>query len=129
MLKLTVTLSLLLGLVRTGLCTEQWVCQNDYEAHCSTEGCAIYQGDDFTSASVLLSSEGELEICLYSGCWQGQSEVLADSPYLVLQGKHLQWNNPYTSNQQQALLSLERATNLATLQVAGFQLALLCKLR
>ncbi|GGB14150.1 hypothetical protein [Agarivorans gilvus] len=119
--------SLLLGLsLMSAVSAELWVCHNDYEARCSELGCAVYQQDDFTPASVLLSSEGELEICLYTGCWQGQGQVLAQAPYLVIQGNKLDWNSPFKVDQQDALLSLERSSNIATMQVAGFQLSLLC---
>lgn len=103
-----------------------WHCRNDMESACTTSGCHVTTGDDFTPVDVWLQENGGMSICMYSGCWEGQGEVLSRAPYLVVMSKQLVWDSPHKSDNAQALISLELASGVAVMQVAGFHEPLLC---
>lgn len=118
---------LMLSFVSSGAISEEWNCRNDFESSCSQMGCVVFQGESFTPADVRIKSNGELLICKYSGCWEGKGQVLSKSPFLVVFGKQLKWNNPYQPEYIDALISLKLTSNVAVLQVAGFHEPLICK--
>ncbi|QSX35294.1 hypothetical protein JYB87_08925 [Shewanella avicenniae] len=106
-----------------------WQCHNDIEVTCHAAGCnaVMDSNEQFTPADVSFNDEGNTQICMYSGCWAGKSQILTLSPYLVLLGETLTWNNPADVQQISALISLERASNIAIVQVAGFHEPLICQ--
>lgn len=54
---------------------EAWNCRNQVEVWCTADGCAARPPDEFTPMDVTLSTNGDVSICAYSGCWNGSARV------------------------------------------------------
>ncbi len=104
-----------------------WSCSNDFESSCSGDGCVLLQGEDFTPLSISVSDAGELTVCAYTGCWQGQGRVLARSPFLVVLGEQLEWNHPGQDNPVDLLLSINLVKSTGALSSPHFDQPLYCK--
>ncbi|WNO09408.1 hypothetical protein [Teredinibacter sp. KSP-S5-2] len=105
---------------------EQWDCVNDFESRCSEDSCRVFEKDNFTPLSVSFSDAGNVDVCAYSGCWQGKGEVLSSEPFLVIVGVGLTWNNPAIDNKENLLLSFNPKTHVAMLNISSFYLPVIC---
>ncbi len=106
-----------------------WSCKNEkFESRCDKGSCSVESKvGSFTALGVTFSDEGEMSICVYSGCWEGKGEVLANSPYLVLLGAALPWSNPKSDDKQEVLIGLDIQNKTATVQVLNFVQPLVCE--
>lgn len=117
----------LLVLVSGPVLGQEWYCYNEFESGCTQAGCVVNTDDDFTPADVRFNAHGNMEICMYSGCWAGGGVILSTSPYLVIITHNLVWNSPTRRERREALISLERSSNIAVVQVAGFHEPMICR--
>ncbi|MDF0532837.1 hypothetical protein PY479_00935 [Shewanella sp. A32] len=94
LMKFLMTLILLLWCI-TGVQAQSWDCQIDFESRCTpADGCSTFgaKGDDNTKpVSVAFDSAGNFDICIYSGCYQGQGAVLSTSPFLSITEADAEW--------------------------------------
>lgn len=64
---------------------EEWHCRNpDVEVFCSDGRCGASLADNFTPLSVYFNGEGRLEVCAYTGCWEGDGEVRSVDRWLMI---------------------------------------------
>ncbi|SDJ82172.1 hypothetical protein SAMN04488540_11411 [Ferrimonas sediminum] len=113
-------------LCSNGALAAGWQCSNDFESHCSQQGCAVAQSPDFTPLSVSFNDSGDVSVCAYSGCWQGRGVVLARQPYLVILGTAIPWSAPSDDNSSDMVLTLNPQTGVAVLQNEVFDQPLVC---
>jgi len=55
---------------------DAWHCKNDIEVWCSVDGCAAKDADETTPMSISASRSGAYSVCAYTGCWEGQADVI-----------------------------------------------------
>lgn len=115
-----------LGGIPFWVSAQGWRCFNDIEVRCYDAHCLAFDNDDFTPLSVDFDESGKLSVCAYSGCWQGRGHILSAQPYFVIFAEDLKWNNPYAENTENVLISLNRKSNIAILQVDFFNQPLIC---
>lgn len=70
--------------------TETWKCRNDLELSCAKGACEVEPEGTFTPMDVYADTSGALNVCAYSGCWEGVGRVLGDDRFLVLIGRDLE---------------------------------------
>ena len=105
--------------------------------NCRNEGTEIYCGDGKCEASenhtpmdVSFDASGKMEVCAYSGCWQGQStSTLFSGIYLTLISDNLKWNANPTRKFTTAALTINRTKLTAIIMVAAFAHPLTCEIR
>jgi hypothetical protein len=105
--------------------TQSYQCANDIEIQCSASECRS-ESDGFTPMSVSFDTSGDLNVCAYSGCWQGQADVHTAGQFITLTGMNLPFS---TSDQEQHIaITLDRSDNVAILKADSFAQPLFCKI-
>ena len=105
---------------------EDWHCRNPaLEVRCA-EGACSASSEGFTPLAVSFDARGRVEVCAYSGCWQGSGRVWRDGAHWLLSARGLAW---LADARQTAdfMLTFDARERLATLQGAGFALPLVCE--
>jgi hypothetical protein len=94
----------------------EWSCQNaDFEISCSDNTCI--QSDGFTPMSITLSA-GNMNICAYSGCWDGPpTRVDTTGRFVSFVANDLPWTQP-TGEAGAASISIDIETGAATVLIA-----------
>ena len=120
--------SLVLALAGTALAGEAsaWTCRNeDLEITCDADRCK--SSDGFTSMSVAVDGDGTMEVCAYSGCWQGQiNQNVQSNRWIIVASENMRWTG--TSPDTGAFaLALDRATGVAVLNGEGFAQPMICR--
>ena len=127
-----VILILLFGLILIGARAQNWHCQNDLEVQCSDNSCETTPKAEFTPMDISFDNSGTTSICAYSGCWEGISDVLNTTNFLVLIGQELRFSTALEtddSNAGQSMsLSLDKNDDIAVLKLGSFAQPLHCEL-
>ncbi len=106
--------------------SRSWACKNTLEVSCFENDCQA--SPVFTPMSVDFKLSGDVSVCAYSGCWQGQAEVIDSGQFLVFIGTNL----PFSTNSDPAaaeniVIALDQTDNVATLKAGAFAQPLLCE--
>lgn len=107
--------------------TEKWTCVNDFESRCDEDSCSVFEQDNFTPLSVSFNDAGNVEVCAYSGCWEGAGDVIAKEPFFVIVATGLTWNNPAIDNKEDLLIGFNPKTRVAMLNIGSFHQPVICK--
>lgn len=109
---------------------ETWNCRNaDMEIGCSEGRCEATIGHGFTPMGVAFNDDGEVSICAYSGCWEGQGEVTRSELFVSITASNLTYSTdtePGTMRQDAAIL-LDLSDNIALLKLGTYAQPLVCK--
>ncbi|HLU61808.1 MAG TPA: hypothetical protein VKZ99_05595 [Gammaproteobacteria bacterium] len=108
---------------------EVWRCTNqDFEAHCSADGCTV-NDDAFTPMDVLVSREGYVFFCMYSGCWEGQGKVLQTGRHLSVHAEALEWTPDVNESGETAegAILVDTQDLHALLSINGYAQPLACR--
>ncbi len=54
---------------------DAWSCSNDIEVWCTVDSCAAKSADETTPMAIAARRTGEISVCAYTGCWEGEAEV------------------------------------------------------
>lgn len=77
--------------------------------------------------SVQLASTGKMDVCAYSGCWQGLGSVQSSGDFRIWVGHDLSFSTaPHTENQQDIAIVLDLSDGIATLKAGAFAHPLRC---
>lgn len=120
----TFLLSLLF--LSSGSFAQSWHCKNsDFEIYCGAKGCEV-NSDGFTPMSIQLQQNGQVGICAYSGCWEGQAKVLVSQSHWLFSAHDLQWQG---LNQDTAsfMLAVDQNTQTGFIQGEGFAMPMQCE--
>lgn len=121
-------LSLILSLSLFGVTaqTETWQCRNDVEIKCADGKCEAETKDAFTPMDVSFDQTGMINVCAYTGCWQGTGKVNDDGDFLTLTGNGLKFS---TSDDmaESIVISLDRRDDIAVIKAGSFAQPLLCE--
>lgn len=107
---------------------QNWHCHNTLEVRCARTGCTVLGEDDFTPMSVNASSSGELSVCAYSGCWQGQARAWSRSPWLFWTAHQLPWQGMPAQPEaaEDVVLVIDQDEGIALIRAGPFAQALIC---
>lgn len=99
---------------------KNWNCtNNDMEIHCDSKGCEV--SDAFTPLSVSLETDGEMSICVYSGCFEGKGEVINNKTHIFYSGYNLKFS---TSNSEDMkadfLIAIDDYDKIAVIKGFGY---------
>lgn len=105
-----------------------WACRNHLEVYCRDGACEVADLDQFTPMSIHLEDAGALSVCAYTGCWEGQAEVVDGDPFLVALGNNLPFSTASddAESDRDVALVIDRSDGVATLKVGVFAQPLLC---
>lgn len=122
------SLILILSIFCVAVNAENWQCRNDMEINCADGKCKSKEKDGFTPMSVSFSDTGKMNVCAYSGCWEGTGKVFEDGNFMMLSGQSLKFS---TSNSVMAreniAITFDKTDNIGMLKVADFAHPLICK--
>ena len=104
---------------------EDWRCRNDLEVSCGEAGCSAEAGDAFTPMDIHIGGTGEISVCAYSGCWEGDAKTIEDGRFLMLIGHGLEHST--SEDPQDLVLTIDRQDGVGMLKVSSFALPILCK--
>lgn len=106
---------------------ETWNCKNrNMEVTCSDGECAV--SDAFTPMDVAFNDSGDLLVCAYSGCWEGEGEIYRSGNFLGIFGKQLSFStDPDPDRKQDVALLLDMTDNVALLKAGVYAQPLICR--
>ncbi len=109
---------------------EEWSCSNEAaEITCGAETCEVKTGDDFTPSRLTVNANGEVSLCAYSGCWEGQAVSMARvGRYVTAVGLDLPWSAPANPAASIAA-TIDTQSNVAVLLADGFAHPMTCTTR
>lgn len=124
-------LLLLVSLFNSGLESKTWQCRNDLEITCSADKCESETADSFTPMSVQFSENGQMNVCAYSGCWEGLGNVYINGDFLVVSGLNMNFSTApkSESSNENILISLDKRDNVANIKAGAFAQPLVCELK
>lgn len=127
-LLMAMLMAMLMAIAAMDAIAATWNCSNpDMEIGCS-EGKCEATFDAFTPMDVAFNDDGALLVCAYSGCWEGDGEVLKTADFLAIAGHQLSFSTdpvPGEMRQDVAIL-LDLHDNVALLKSGGYAQPLLC---
>lgn len=108
--------------------SQGWSCRNkDVEISCDSTACLVAQGSDFTPMDLTLSKTGEISLCAYSGCWEGQAKTItAEGQFLNLIGSNLSWSGSQESAADLAI-TVNKTSQTATLLMDSYAQPMTCE--
>ena len=105
-----------------------WHCQNlSAEISCSDEDCTLKTQQDFTPFHIVVSNQGQLSVCAYSGCWEGTAKMLQDENHYLFSAQKSIWSAQDNPRIAKFMLGIDAQNNMGFLQGEGFSLPLQCK--
>lgn len=104
-----------------------WTCRNtDMEISCSKGTCSSSKPGEFTPMSVSLSGQ-TLNVCAYSGCWDGKAATLTDQHLIYAHSDTMIWSGPDKKDPATFQFALNKTQKLAVIIGEGFAQPVHCK--
>ncbi len=101
-----------------------WSCRNkDMQISCNSEKCSV--AEDFTPIDVSFDERGSLNICAYSGCWEGRGKVLQSENHLLISGHELRWSGT-TPVKGSFMIAFDKKNNIAVINGETFAMPIVC---
>lgn len=98
------------------------------EIQCDSTGCNAESSSSVTSMQLTLNNLGDYSACAYSGCWEGQAEVLQTDSHLILHSHEAPFvSGDSKTNEASLVISVDLADNIAVLKVDSFAQPLQCR--
>lgn len=82
-LMLTFLLAAMLSSSKSEIPPDTWDCANDVEVWCAVDGCAARPEGEMTPMSITARRDGVFSVCAYTGCWEGESNLVEANGRLV----------------------------------------------
>lgn len=97
------------------------------EISCDGEGCSTAEA--FTPMSIAFNDDGEMYLCMYSGCWEGRGQVMQTAGFLSIAGADLTWSTDpeRRSSRQSAAVVLDLHDSIAVMKVGTYAQPLVCE--
>ncbi len=98
------------------------------EIQCDTRGCRVEDSESATPMEVTLDDSGSYSACAYSGCWEGQAEVLKTETHLILHATQAPFFSGGSSTDGKPMVvSVDLTDDIAVLKVGPFAQPLQCR--
>lgn len=75
---------------------------------------------------VAFDERGAMNICAYSGCWEGKGKVFKSGNHLLLSGHKLGWSSAAHEGGD-FMIALDKSHSVAVINGEGFAMPLICK--
>lgn len=116
-----------LALAAATMAPEGWRCRNTVEVQCHDGECAALPRDETTPLDVAFSTTGSFIVCAYTGCWQGDGEVLETDSLLSIVQDAVPWSDPSNpDNAQDIAIVFDRGDRTAVVKAGVFVVPLAC---
>ena len=103
---------------------ESWRCRNEVEVWCDETGCSAKTGDEVMPMDISASSEGDISVCAYTGCWEGRADYSEAAGRLLWRGDRL----PFVSAIEGAVtLLVMRPDGVGFVRAGGLASPLTCR--
>ena len=103
----------------------EYHCRNDIEVQCSASDCTVAKSADFTPMSVSFRHNGDLSICLYSGCYDTLATIKKESGFYTVLAAKVPFSTDVQSKKNIAL-SMDLKDQIAVVKVGSFAQPLRC---
>ena len=127
-LNVALPLTLWIALVSSTAAAEHWACGVHFESQCSESGCSAYgDRDDGNTKPVFaqFDESGNFQICMYTGCFEGQGKVLTTKPFLSITKEGVSWTGT-DGEDTDVFIVLERKENIGMFKAASFVQPIIC---
>ena len=98
-----------------------WHCRNTIEVACTATVCEAAK--EFTPMDIHVGA-GKLEVCAYSGCWQGKAQLRNIAGFAVIAAKNLKFSTGATK--AAIAITIDTRDGIGTVKVEGFAQPLNC---
>lgn len=98
-----------------------WHCRNSVEVSCSATACEAAK--TFTPKDIHIA-EGKLEVCAYSGCWQGGARLRNFAGFAVIAAENLKFSTG--STKAAIAITIDPRDGIGTIKVEGYAEPLNC---
>ena len=106
---------------------EIWNCRNQIEVWCSVDSCAASAEDETTPMDISASrSDGQFSICAYSGCWEGQAEMVEAKGRLLWVADNVGFSTSTSGFVADISLLILEVDGVGFVRVGGLATPLLC---
>ena len=107
--------------------TTSWQCRNDVEISCNAEACEA--SESFTPMDVWVDDAGSMNVCAYSGCWEGIGTVAQSEAFIVFTGHDLTFSTAPDAEdrKEDIVIAIDRADHVAILKAGAFAHPLRCQ--
>ena len=105
---------------------EQWRCKNEVEISCSEQSCTV--NSDFTAMDITVEANGQISVCAYTGCWEGEVKVTNNHSVMTMTVEQAEWKTAgETSQRDDLVLVIDQSDQIGFIKVTGFAQPLLCQ--
>lgn len=104
-----------------------WRCRNNnLEIHCNSGKCQASPAGTFTPFDITFTADGDMDICAYTGCWQGRGKVTRSGKHILISGHGLVWTGT-EPDRADFIVALDTSDKVGFIKGAGFAMPILCK--
>ena len=119
--------ALMLMSSRTSLPPDVWSCRNQIEVWCTVDGCAAKAEDETTPLDIWARRDtGQFAICAYTGCWEGQADVVETNGRLLWAADDVAFLSGQGGFSADVSLLIVKKDGVGFVRVGGFATPLLC---
>jgi len=108
----------------------EWNCRNnEMEVTCSSEKCELAEAGTFTPMSVSFTDKGKMEVCYYTGCWEGVGKVFSNKNHMIISGYALKLSSGTGGMALGAefLIALDTKDNVSLIKINGYAMPMPCE--
>jgi len=108
---------------------ERWACGVDFISECFDSKCSSYgEKDDGNRKPVfaLFDEEGNFQICMYTGCYEGKGQVLTTAPFFSIMKEDVEWTGTNSDNTD-VFIVLHRKELFGMFKADTFVQPIVCK--
>lgn len=107
---------------------EEWSCGVHFESQCADSKCSAHgEKDDGNTkpVSAHFDDEGNFQICMYSGCYEGKGKVLTTTPFLSIVQDGVEWTGT-SPDKTDIFIVLERNELFGMFKASTFVQPMIC---
>ncbi|MEZ5920101.1 MAG: hypothetical protein R3C60_01995 [Parvularculaceae bacterium] len=108
---------------------ESWRCRNEVEVWCDEADCAAKAEGEVTPMDISASSDGDISVCAYTGCWEGKADYSEDAGRLLWRGDELPFVSAIEGAKGDVTLLIMRADGVGFVRAGGLASPLTCTLQ
>lgn len=104
---------------------KEWECRNhEMEISCAAGKCSV-ETVDFTPMDIHVNSNGDMSLCMYSGCLEGKGKVYQSGNHILWSGHKLSWGDKPAKGD--GMVTLDTDDNFGTVKVDSFAMPVTCQ--
>ncbi len=103
-----------------------WSCNNQIEVWCTGDSCAAMNEDETTPLDIWASRDGRFAVCAYSGCWEGETELVESRGRLLWAADNVEFLSGRGGSNVDVTLVIIEKEGVGFVRAGGFATPLLC---